>query len=84
MCGGLSAASGNNGDGNTTVVRDSNGETVITQSGNPAQTEVHIDRKPGRTTIYRHSGGNTAVVVQSSRGALPGQILDWLKKRSGP
>jgi len=84
MCGGSGpAASGNNSDGNTTIVRDANGETVITQSGDPAQAEVRIDREPGRTTIYRRSGGNTAIVTQSSGGALPDEILEWLKKRSG-
>jgi hypothetical protein len=80
MCGGPgSAASGSNDDGNTTIVHDSDGETVITQSGDPAQAEVHIDREPGRT-IYRRSGGNTAIVTQSSRGALLERVPDWLKK----
>lgn len=84
MCGGSSpASSGDNSDGNTTVVRDANGETVITQSGDPAQADVRIDREPGRTTIYRRSGGNTAIVTQSSGSAAPQEILDWLKKRSG-
>ncbi len=82
MCGGSGpAASGNSGGGNTTIVRDANGETVITQSGDPAQAEVHIDREPGRTTIYRRSGGNTAIVTRSTGGAHPEEILDWLKKR---
>jgi len=77
------AGAGDEGDGHTTIVRDANGETIITQSGNPAEAEVRIDREPGRTTIYRRSGGNTAVVTQSSHGApLPQDLLEWLHKWS--
>ncbi len=83
MCGGSGqAASGTMDDGNTTIVHGAHGEAVITQSGDPAQAEVHIDREPGRTTIYRRSGGNTAIVTQGS-GALPEELRDWLKKQPG-
>lgn len=59
-----SCAWGQDDDAHTTVSRDANGDVIITQSGaNPA---TRIERTPGRTTIYRHSGGNTAIVVQGT------------------
>ncbi|WP_439366887.1 hypothetical protein ACNJYD_16095 [Bradyrhizobium sp. DASA03005] len=69
------------GDGHTTVVQDENGTSVITQSGDPAQAEVKIEKQPGRTTVYRRSGGNTAIVTQGS--ASPQDMLDWLRKQQG-
>lgn len=85
MCSGAGpAASGGSGDGHTTVVQDDNGTTVITQSGDPAEAEVRVDKEPGRTTVYRRSGGNTAVVTQSTNAAgIPPEILDWLRKQQG-
>ena len=65
--------------GNTTVVQDENGAAVITQSGDPAQAEVRIDKEPGRTTVYRRSGGNTAIVSQGSANAP--DLKDWLRKQ---
>jgi hypothetical protein len=66
------------GDGHTTVVQDSNGTTVITQSGDPARAEVRVEREGDRTTVYRRSGGNTSVVTQSTNptGMLP---QGWLR-----
>ena len=61
------AGAGETGDGHTTVVQDENGTAVITQSGDPAQAEVKVDKEPGRTTVYRRSGGNTAIVSQGTR-----------------
>ncbi|MCA1384099.1 hypothetical protein [Bradyrhizobium sp. BRP23] len=69
------------GDGHTTVVQDENGTSVITQSGDPAEAEVTIDKEPGRTTVTRRSGGNTAIVTQGS--ASPQDMLDWLRKLKG-
>ncbi|QOG20700.1 MULTISPECIES: hypothetical protein [Bradyrhizobium] len=72
-------------DGHTTVVQDENGTSVITQSGDPAQAEVKIEKEPGRTTVYRRSGGNTAIVTQGT-GNGPGNaqdMLDWLRKQQG-
>ncbi|WP_439403242.1 hypothetical protein ACNJYA_16320 [Bradyrhizobium sp. DASA03068] len=68
-------------DGHTTVVQDENGTSVITQSGDPAEAEVKIEKEPGRTTVYRRSGGNTAIVTQGS--ASPQDMLDWLRKQQG-
>ncbi|MBR0828712.1 hypothetical protein JQ596_24550 [Bradyrhizobium manausense] len=80
--GAVRAASGSDGNGNTTIVRDANGETVITQSGDPAEAEVRIEQEPGRTTVYRRSGGNTAIVTQSSGGpGVPDGQLEWLLKQ---
>lgn len=69
------------GDGHTTVVQDENGTSVITQSGDPAEAEVTIEKEPGRTTVTRRSGGNTAIVTQGS--ASPQDMLDWLRKLQG-
>ncbi|MDA9491304.1 MULTISPECIES: hypothetical protein [Bradyrhizobium] len=66
------------GDGHTTVVQDENGTAAITQSGDPAQAEVRIEKEPGRTTVYRRSGGNTAIVTQGTGNAQ--DLLDWLRK----
>lgn len=76
------ALSGDAGDGHTTIVQDDNGTTVITQSGDPA--EVRVEKEPGRTTVYRRSGGNTAIVMQSTNSAdLPPELFDWLPKQQG-
>jgi hypothetical protein len=85
MCGGTGqAASGDSGDGHTTIVQDDNGTTVVTQSGDPAKAEVRVEKEPGRTTVYRRSGGNTAVVTQSTNPAdLPPDMLEWLRKQQG-
>ncbi|MHC4055658.1 hypothetical protein [Bradyrhizobium sp. 25ACV] len=73
------------GDGHTTVVQDENGTSVITQSGDPAQAEVKIEKEPGRTTVYRRSGGNTAIVTQGTGNAQENiqDMLDWLRKQQG-
>jgi hypothetical protein len=75
------AGAGESGDGHTTVVQDENGTSVITQSGDPAQAEVKIEKEPGRTTVYRRSGGNTAIVTQGTGNAQ--DMLDWLRKQQG-
>ena len=75
------AGAGESGDGHTTVVQDENGTSVITQSGEPAQAEVKIEKEPGRTTVYRRSGGNTAIVTQGTGNAQ--DMLDWLRKQQG-
>ena len=77
----VAAAPAGAGAGHTTVVQDENGTSVITQSGDPAQAEVKIEKEPGRTTVYRRSGGNTAIVTQGSGNAQ--DMLDWLRKQQG-
>lgn len=79
------AGAGETGDGHTTVVQDENGTAVITQSGDPGQAEVRIDKEPGRTTVYRRSGGNTAIVSQGTGNPQenPQDMLDWLRKQQG-
>lgn len=67
------------GDGHTTVIQDENGTSVISQSGDPAQADVRIEKEAGRTTVTRRSGGNTAVVTQGS-GPSP-DTLEWLRKQ---
>ena len=75
----IAAAPADAADGHTTVVQDENGTSVITQSGDPAQAEVKIEKEPGRTTVYRRSGGNTAIVTQGTGNAQ--DMLDWLRKQ---
>ncbi|MBR0960607.1 hypothetical protein JQ566_25040 [Bradyrhizobium japonicum] len=75
----IAAAPAGAADGHTTVVQDENGTSVITQSGDPAQAEVRVEKEPGRTTVYRRSGGNTAIVTQGT-GASP-DMLEWLRKQ---
>ncbi|MBR0995031.1 hypothetical protein JQ580_30410 [Bradyrhizobium japonicum] len=77
----IAAAPAGADDGHTTVVQDENGTSVITQSGDPAQAEVKIEKEPGRTTVYRRSGGNTAIVTQGTGNAQ--DMLDWLRKQQG-
>ncbi|WP_298241080.1 hypothetical protein [uncultured Bradyrhizobium sp.] len=81
LMGVIAAAPAGAADGHTTVVQDENGTSVITQSGDPAQAEVKIEKEPGRTTVYRRSGGNTAIVTQGSGNAQ--DMLDWLRKQQG-
>ncbi|MBR0786279.1 hypothetical protein [Bradyrhizobium iriomotense] len=75
----IAAAPAGAADGHTTVVQDENGTSVITQSGDPAQAEVKIEKEPGRTTVYRRSGGNTAVVTQGTGNTQ--DMLEWLRKQ---
>ncbi|AWM08120.1 MULTISPECIES: hypothetical protein [Bradyrhizobium] len=77
----IAAAPAGAADGHTTVVQDENGTSVITQSGDPAQAQVRIEKEPGRTTVYRRSGGNTAIVTQGTGNAQ--DMLDWLHKQQG-
>ncbi|MGL9617031.1 hypothetical protein QRQ56_03440 [Bradyrhizobium sp. U531] len=81
----IAAAPAGAADGHTTVVQDENGTSVITQSGDPAQAEVKIEKEPGRTTVYRRSGGNTAIVTQGAGpgSGTPQDMLDWLRKQQG-
>ncbi|MGX1323534.1 hypothetical protein AB7M17_006987 [Bradyrhizobium sp. USDA 377] len=75
----IAAAPAGAADGHTTVVQDENGTSVITQSGDPAQAEVRIEKEPGRTTVYRRSGGNTAIVTQGTGNTQ--DMLEWLRKQ---
>jgi hypothetical protein len=69
------------GSGNTTIVRNGNSVSIITQSGDPSQAEVKIEKQPGHTFIYRRSGGNTTIITQStSAPELPPEALPpWLR-----
>ncbi len=81
MCGTACAGgAGEHGSGDTTVVRDANGVATITQTGAPDRAVVKIEKSPGRTTVYRQSGGNTAIVTMSSGGPGAGDIPEWLRK----
>ena len=67
---------GDEGSGNTTIVRNGNSVSIITQSGDPSQAEVKIEKEPGHTFIYRRSGGNTTIINQStSSSELPPEAL---------
>ena len=63
----IAAAPAGAADGHTTAVQDENGSSVITQSGDPAQAEVRIEKEPGRTAVYRRSG-NTRVSGVDAEG----------------
>jgi hypothetical protein len=72
---------GDEGSGNTTIVRNGNSVSIITQSGDPSQAEVKIKKEPGHTFVYRRSGGNTTIITQStSAPELPPDALPrWLR-----
>lgn len=50
----------------TVIVEGEHGTSVVTQSGDPADAEIRIERSPGKTTIYSRSGNNSSVVTQSN------------------
>jgi hypothetical protein len=62
-------------------VRNGNSVSIITQSGDPGQADVKIEKQPGHTFIYRRSGGNTTIITQStSSSELPPDALPpWLR-----
>jgi len=78
MCG--TAYAGGTGTGDTTVVQDANGVATITQTGDPDRAVVRIEKSPGRTTVYRQSGGNTAIVTMGPGTSGAGDIPEWLRK----
>ena len=61
-------------DGKTTILRSRHGTTVITQSGDPATASVHVERKPGSTTITRKSGGNSTTIIQGTEPIDPDEM----------
>ena len=71
---------GVSGNSDTTIVRDANGIATITQSGDPDRAVVKVEKSPGRTTVYRQSGGNTAIVTMGSGAPGAGDIPEWLRK----
>ncbi|HET7849346.1 MAG TPA: hypothetical protein VFL51_09845 [Pseudolabrys sp.] len=73
---------GDEGSGNTTIVRNGNSVAIVTQSGDPDKAVVRIEKKPGRTVIYRKSGGNTSIVTQSSdpRDIPPESLPPWMRE----
>jgi len=86
MAAAMPSASSAGDDGNTTIVRNGNSVSIITQSGDPAQAVVRIEQEPGRTVIYRQSGGNTSIVTQSNDPkdfpieSLPPHLRDLFKR----
>jgi hypothetical protein len=72
---------GDEGSGNTTIVRNGNSVSIITQSGDPSQAEVKIEKEPGHTFIYRRSGGNTTIITQSTSSSElpPDKLPPWLR-----
>jgi hypothetical protein len=81
MCAAAHAGgAGDNTTGDTTVVRDANGVATITQTGDPDRAVVKVEKSPGRTTVYRQSGGNTAVVTMSSGVPAGADVPEWLRK----
>jgi hypothetical protein len=84
-CTGGPSAAGGGADEGTTVVRDANGTVTITQSGDPARASVDISRSPGRTTVVRRSGNNSAIVTESTNPAdLPQDLIDFLRGKPPP
>jgi hypothetical protein len=73
---------GDEGSGNTTIVRNGNSVSIITQSGDPSQAEVKIEKEPGHTFIYRRSGGNTTIITQSTSSPElpPDAPPPWLRR----
>ena len=53
----------------TTTIRNGNSVSSVTQSGDPAKTTRHVEKRPGYTRIEQHSAGNHSVVVQSTNPA---------------
>jgi hypothetical protein len=80
MCAAAYAGGTGESGNNTTIVRDANGVATITQSGDPSQAVVKVEKSPGRTTVYRQSGGNTAIVTMGSGAPGAGDIPEWLRK----
>ena len=50
----------------TTTVRNGNSVMSITQSGDPAKVTKKVETRPGSTRIEQRSGGNHAVLIQST------------------
>lgn len=71
---------GEDGNGDTTVVRNANGVATIAQSGEPGRAVVRVEKSPGRTTMYRQSGGNTAIVTMGAGTPGASDIPEWLWK----
>ena len=64
--GSYAGEAGDEGSGDTTIVRNGNSVSIITQSGDPSQAVVKIEKEPDHTFIYRRSGGNTTIITQSA------------------
>lgn len=73
---------GDEGGGNTTIVRNGNSVSIITQSGDPSQAEVKIKKEPDHVFIYRRSGGNTTIITQSTSPSELPQVPPWLRSPS--
>jgi hypothetical protein len=49
----------------TTTVRNGDSFASVTQSGDPATVERHIEKRPGYTKLEQRSGSSRSVIVQS-------------------
>ena len=62
----------------TTTVRNGDSLASVTQSGDPATVERHVEKRPGYTKLEQRSGSSRSVIVQSDDPAdLP---LDQLPR----
>ena len=62
--------------GSTTVVRNGQSVTSVTQSGDCITEEIHV--APGKTFLYRESGGNVSTTMQQS--TIDQATLDRLQR----
>ena len=51
---------------NTTVIQNGSNTASVTQSGNPGDVQIKVERSPGHTSIYRKNGGNSSAIIQNS------------------
>lgn len=50
--------------GSSTVIQNGQNVTSVTQSGDCVTQEMHVE--PGKTWLYRKSGGNVSITMQQS------------------
>ena len=72
----------------TNVINNGNNTASISQSGDPANAQVDIERSPGRTKMYQKNGGNSALIIQNSNpGAArnPDQdVTNMIREKASP
>ena len=65
--------------GSSSIVRNGQNVTSVTQSGPCFVEEMHVE--PGKTFLYRKSGGNVSITMQQS--TTDQATLDRLQKELG-
>ena len=55
--------------GQVTTVRNGDSLASVTQSGDPATVERHVEKRPGYTKLEQRSGSSRSVIVQSDNPA---------------